>query len=460
MEPETLPLAPPEQVLATLNPDGTRRWLAPRLAKGRFWRRRRILGYVLIVIFNALPWIPIDGKPAMLLDVVAREFTFFGVTFRPTETVLVVALFLTIFLAVFLMTAIFGRVWCGWGCPQTVYLEFLYRPIERLIEGRYYTKGRDAVPAWRKAVTLAVFFVASLHLAHTFLAYFVGATTVIDWSTSPPSEHPAGFAIVYVVTGLMVFDFASFREQMCTLACPYGRLQSALVDPSSVVIGYDPGRGEPRGKGKRGVQKTAHLGDCVDCKLCVAVCPTGIDIRDGLQMECVQCAECIDACDSVMDRLGMERGLVRYASQVEFDGGERKLVRPRTLFYSIGLAAAALAFLTFLGTRQDTLVDLLRVNNVPFVVLDDGQVSNLVRVRIENRAEQVRTYTLAPVDPGVTTSPEVLTLEVGPAGTAQLTFNVVTSAGVFQAGRADLQLRVTDGAGFETLVERPLLGPR
>jgi len=460
MEPETLPLAPPDKVLATLNPDGTRRWLAPRLAKGRYWQRRRLLGYFLMVLFNALPWIPIGGKPAMLLDVMRREFTFFGVTFQPTETVLVVSLFLTIFISIFLLTAIFGRVWCGWGCPQTIYLEFLYRPLERLIEGKYYTKGRDAVPKGRKLLVMAAFFLVSLHLSHTFLAYFVGPHTVIEWSLGSPMEHKAGFAIVWLVTGMMVVDFASFREQMCTLACPYGRLQSALVDPDSIVIGYDETRGEPRGKGKRGTEKTKDLGACVDCKLCVAVCPTGIDIRDGLQMECVQCAECIDACDSVMDRMGMDRGLVRYASQTEFDGGRRSVLRTRTVLYSVGLVAALVAFLSFLGTRRDTLVDLLRASNQPFVEVEDGRISNLVRMRIENRAEVPRTYSITTATEGVETTPAVLTVDVEAAGQTQKAFQVVADADRFVEGRLTLELVVTDGEDFEQVLARTLLGPR
>ena len=295
MEIEETPLEPPEHVLSTLNPDGTRRWLAPRLAKGRFWKRRRVVAYWLILLFNLLPWIQIGGKPAMLLDVMHREFTFFGMTFQPTETLLITLLILAIFVGIFLATALFGRVWCGWGCPQTVYLEYLYRPIERLVEGKHHSKGRAAVPGGRKLLKYAVFLVISLHLSHTFLAYFVGAPTVIEWSLGNPADHMMGFLIVWLVAAAMMIDFGFFREQMCILACPYGRLQSALLDPDSIVIGYDPIRGEPRGKGKRGTEKTTGLGDCVDCKLCVAVCPTGIDIRDGLQMECVNCAECVDA---------------------------------------------------------------------------------------------------------------------------------------------------------------------
>jgi cytochrome c oxidase accessory protein FixG len=460
MEHEELPLASPEHVLATLNPDGTRRWLAPRLAKGRFWQRRRIVAYLLIAVFNLLPWIPIGGKPAMFLDIVHRQFTFFGVTFQPTETVLVTTLFLSIFVSVFLATALFGRVWCGWGCPQTVYLEFLYRPLERLAEGKWHSKGRAAIPPGRKLLKYALFLIVSVHLAHTFLAYFVGAKTVMQWSVHNPASHPMGFAIVWGVVGMMMFDFASFREQLCTLACPYGRLQSALLDPNSIVIGYDAKRGEPRGKGKRGTEKTENLGDCIECKLCVAVCPTGIDIRDGLQMECVNCAECIDACDSVMDRIGAPRGLIRYASENELVGLPKKRVRVRTVLYSVVLTALLVAFVSLLGTRKDTLVNVLRINGVPYTHMADGRISDLVKLRIENRREDDRTYTVTLTDSRLETNPSEVTAEVSGLGTKEVTFSVLAPASIFADGRADLEIMILDDEGLETHVERTLLGPR
>ena len=460
METEELPLAPPEHVLATLNPDGTRRWLAPRLAKGRFWRWRRIVAYFLIALFNLLPWIPIGGKPAILLDVVRRDFTLFGVTFQPTETVLVTTLFLVIFVGIFLATALFGRVWCGWGCPQTVYLEFLYRPLERFAEGKWHSKGRDAIPFGRKVFKYALFLVVSVHLSHTFLAYFVGGTEVLKWSSSSPAAHPAGFVIVWGTALLMMFDFASFREQMCTLACPYGRLQSALLDENSIVIGYDKERGEPRGKGKRGTEKTAALGDCVECSLCVAVCPTGIDIRDGLQMECVNCAECIDACDSVMDRVGLERGLIRYASENELAGEPRKMLRARTVLYSVALVVLLGALGALLGSRVDTDVDVMRIGNVPFIVMSDGRVANPVQVRIENRKKEQRTYSLRIADARFEMSPPTVTAIVAGQSSALLSFNVLVPREVFVGGPPRLSMIISDGAEFEVTVERALLGPQ
>lgn len=463
-EVEELPLEPPEQVLSTLNPDGTRRWLAPRLAKGRFWKRRRVVAYALILLFNVLPWIRIGGKPAVLFDVAQREFTVFGTTFQPTETLLVTLLILVVFVSIFLATALFGRVWCGWGCPQTVYLEFLYRPLERLAEGRYHSKGRAAVPGPRKVLKYALFVLVSVHLSHTFLAYFVGGTTVLEWSTGSPAEHPVGFLIVWGTAAAMMVDFAFFREQMCILACPYGRLQSALLDPNSVVIGYDPVRGEPRGKGKRGPKapaKNAHLGDCVDCKLCVAVCPTGIDIRDGLQMECVNCAECVDACDSVMDKVGLPRGLIRYASENELAGEPRKNVRPRTVAYGGLLAAALIALGLLLGGREAVQVTTLRATGAPYTVLEQGAlIQNQVRLRVENRRDTERRFTVELGDASIVTLPPELRFTLAPLDTHLLTFFVRQPPEAFTAGRRTLDLVLVADDGTRTPHSVGLSGPR
>ena len=459
MEIEETPLEPPEHVLSTLNPDGTRRWLAPRLAKGRFWKRRRVVAYGLILLFNLLPWIQIGGKPAMLLDVMHREFTFFGMTFQPTETLLITLLILAIFVGIFLATALFGRVWCGWGCPQTVYLEYLYRPIERLVEGKHHSKGRAAVPGGRKLLKYAVFLVISLHLSHTFLAYFVGAPTVIEWSLGNPADHMTGFLIVWLVAAAMMIDFGFFREQMCILACPYGRLQSALLDPDSIVIGYDPIRGEPRGKGKRGTEKTTGLGDCVDCKLCVAVCPTGIDIRDGLQMECVNCAECVDACDSVMDRIGRPRGLIRYASETQLAGGRRRSLRPRTALYGLLLIVVLAGFGFSLNKRAQTHITALRAKGMPYVLENDGIVMNRVQLRIENRMDHEREFKMSHDVPELVLLPEVVQFEVDERETIEVTFLARLPRSHFTGGRCDVRLGFTDEQGRIVWLTKTLLGP-
>ena len=280
-----------------------------------------MLAYVLIAVFTLLPYLRIGGKPAVLLDLPHREFTVFGFTFLSTDTLLLALALLTLVLGICLVTALAGRVWCGWMCPQTVYMEFVFRPIERLFDGppgaRHRPGRRRTMP--RTLAKYALYLLISAYLAHTFLAYFVGVDALAQWVRRSPLDHPLPFLVMLAVTGLMMFDFAFFREQMCIVACPYGRFQSVMLDRDSLIVSYDPRRGEPRGK--LGDRKSGQPhGDCIDCGGCTDTCPTGIDIREGLQLECIACTQCIDACDGVMAHIGKPKGLIRLSSQAAIEG--------------------------------------------------------------------------------------------------------------------------------------------
>ncbi len=452
-----------ERVLSTLNSDGTRRWLRPRPSPGRFLNARRVVGYALIVLFTALPYIYINGKPAILLNIPQREFTFFGKTLLPTDTLLLALLLLMVFIGIFLLTALLGRVWCGWGCPQTVYMELIYRPIERLFEGRHYRTSKAPYHPLRRVGKYLVFLLVSMFLAHTFLAYFVGVEELFRWVQQSPFEHPKSFMVMAIVTGLMMFDFCYFREQVCTLMCPYGRLQSVLLDRRSLIISYDEKRGEPRGPlhGRRGAKDDAaasELGDCIDCKLCVVTCPTGIDIREGLQMECVACAQCIDACDHIMDKIGRPRGLIRYSSQEAMETGRARWLRSRVVLYPLVLLAVLILFVIVLSTTKDADVTFLRNRATPYRVLDDGSIANVVMLNIINRDDAERTYDAALVGDGSLETAELpLTLEPGAGETVAL--HVTLPRGRFERGRAAVTLRVSDDAGFEREYEHFVLGP-
>lgn len=451
-------LAPEDQVLSTLNPDGSRRWVRPRIVHGKWWKRRAVVAWSLILLFNVLPWIQIGGKPLLRLDVMAREFTFFTVTFRPTETLLLTLLLLTVFFGIFLMTALFGRIWCGWGCPQTVYLEYLFRPLEKLICGPNLAKGKP-VPIERRVMSIVASGLVCLHLSHTFLAYFVGPQEVLQWSLGSPSDHPAGFAIVMGVTALMMFDFFYFREQMCILACPYGRLQSVLLDRKSLIVGYDEKRGEPRGKGARKPDAQQPLGDCIDCGWCSAVCPTGIDIRDGLQMECIHCTECIDACDSVMDKVGMPRGLIRYSSQDGLDGIKTGFLRARTLLYPLVLVVGVSLFSWKLSGLESATLLPRRVQGQTYTALEDGRIQTTVAFRLENRSEETRTYQIASDDDRFELHAPTFPMQLEASEARDFVVVVFAPEDVFDRGKASVPFRFTDGVDFDHEMPRNIPGP-
>jgi len=468
--------APPEErVLATLNADGSRRWLRPRLSRGRFLAGRRAAAYGLILLFTVIPFVTINGHPALLFDLGERRFHVFGGTFYPTDTALMALLFLSIFLTIFFVTALFGRVWCGWACPQTVYMEFLYRPIERLFEGEPGKKQRvGGATGLRKALKYAVFLVCSMYLAHTFLAYFVGVDRLWEWVQRSPFRHPAAFMVMAVTTGLMMFDFCFFREQTCLVACPYGRFQAAMLDRNSLIVTYDTKRGEPRGKKRRTGRAEVSLpvvpdgaasaqGDCIDCQMCVTTCPTGIDIREGLQMECIGCAQCIDACDAVMDKIGRPRGLVRYSSQNIVEGKSETILRARVVLYPMVVAGLLTLFGYMLATKSTAEAAVLPRQGAPFYVLETGEVSNQLRLRLVNRGGADASYTItARAEDGsavrVLLDENPVPVTKGDSQTVGL--SVAFPAGILsERGGAEIAVTVSDGAEFTRVLRYRVLGP-
>jgi cytochrome c oxidase accessory protein FixG len=449
------------RVLPTLNTDGSRARIRPRVARGRFHGRRRAVAYALIALFVALPYVSIGGRPALLMDLTTRELSLFGAIFRPSDTVALMMLGLATAFAVVLVTALWGRVWCGWACPQTVWLEWVFRPIERFFEGTPAQQraidargGRSARRIAKNGVYLGIAFV----LANTFLAYFVGAARVAHWVQGSPAAHPVGFAIVAATTALVFFDFAYFREQTCTFACPYGRLQTVLLDRQSLIVAYDAGRGEPRSKRKK-LPVVSAGGACVDCSACVQTCPTGIDIRQGLQMECIGCAQCVDACDAIMDRVGQPRGLIRYTSRAELAGDPRRTLRARTVAYPLLLAAALVGLAVSVGDRAAADVWLERATT-PYERIEGGTISTPVRVRLENRTQGARRYTLTLEDPAHAPVAGLQREYVLAAGqTVHVPFFVLSPAGAFAHGRRDARLDIHDDAGWSTTLPVILLGP-
>ncbi len=469
-------LAP--SVLSTLNDDGSRHWLRPRLSLGRFLSARRLVAYALIAIFALMPLIKVHGHPLILLDIVSRRFYIFGASFFPTDTLPLALLLVGCFLTIFWVTALFGRVWCGWACPQTVYMEFLYRPIERLLEGAP-GRGASRLGSAAKPVKYAVYALCSFVLAHLFLAYFVSWDNLRHWVFGSPLDHPIGFGVVMFVTAAMMFDFSYFREQVCLVACPYGRLQSVLLDKCSMIVSYDRKRGEPRGRKKSssstpqrasdlslpvlaapGIAVAGAPGDCVDCSMCVTTCPTGIDIRNGLQMECIGCAQCIDACDNVMDKLHRPRGLIRYSSQAGMEGTKFRILRPRVLLYPaviLGIASL-LAFILLNADPAD--ITLMRGLGQPFSMLPDSLVRNTVRVKIVNRLDYPAQYTLSVLGvDGATLKAESSVVRVAPGQMLTVPAEIDAPLAAFHDGRAPISVIISGPDKFESRRPFTLLGP-
>ncbi len=456
-------MSPPlseQRVLSTLNADGKRNWLRPKLARGRFLRRRRIVGYALIALFVALPFLEIGGRPALLLDLVTRELSLFGMVFRPSDGVLLMLLGLSIVVTVFLVTALFGRVWCGWGCPQTVYLEHVYRPIERLFEGTPTQQARLPRFHPRRLLKWVTYAALSFVIANVFLAYFVGVARLETWVIGSPLDHVGGFLVVLGTAALMLFDFAYFREQTCIVACPYGRLQSVMLDQQSLIVGYDPRRGEPRGQLKKKLPVLeGKRGDCVDCGACVAVCPTGIDIRDGLQMECIGCAQCIDACDVVMDKLEKPRGLIGYTSKAVLAGETRRLMRPRTLIYPALLVVAVGLLAWSVGDKAETEVTVERIEGPSFIELPDGTISAATRIKLENESDEPRHYRIAVKEPLGLPIRTPTRWDVAPRKSLGITLYIDVPRDLFVGGKRDVYLEIFETGGFHRMVTVTLLGP-
>lgn len=395
--------------LSTADKSGRRRWLYPKKPSGRFYRWRTWVSYVLLAVMFAGPFIRINGNPLLLFNIVERKFSILGQIFWPQDGAIFALATLLFLTSILVFTAAFGRLWCGWTCPQTLLMEMVFRKIEYFIEGDATAQRALAAAPWngtkilKKAIKHSVFFGLSFVIGNTLLSYIIGSEQLIRISTDHPKHHLAGLGFMVLFTFVFYAIFARFREQACTFICPYGRFQSTVLDENTMVVAYDHKRGEGRARRRHGQtledrQRAGH-GDCIDCVQCVRVCPTGIDIRNGTQMECVNCTACIDACDAVMAKIRRPVGLIRYASLNSIERGERFAVTPRMIGYTVVLLALAslLSFLVF--SRSDVQTTLLRAPGSLFQTSANGNVSNLYILKLVNKTSHDVVVELRLLDP-------------------------------------------------------------
>ncbi|WP_353721247.1 cytochrome c oxidase accessory protein CcoG [Dyadobacter sp. 676] len=436
----------------------------PQRPSGRWHDRRVVFSIAIVALLFAVPFVRIGGQPLVLLNVVERKIVLFGIFIGPQDYWLFGLTMLSFFVFIVLFTTVFGRLWCGWACPQTVFMEMVFRKIEYAIEGDAgKQKLLDKAP-WtlakilKKGLKYASFLIVSFAIANLLLAYIVGTGELFRITSEPIGDHIALFSGIVVFTAIFYWNFAWLREQACTVVCPYGRLQSVLLDRNSVNVAYDYVRGEPRGKLHKGA--TRAEGDCVNCFQCVAVCPTGIDIRNGTQMECVNCTACIDACDAIMDKIGFDRGLIRYTSEAVITRKSAGAVTPRTWGYAAVLVLLWSALGFVIATRTDTQTTLFRAPGSRYIENNDSTISNLYTFKIFNKTNRTIQPSIrldAPRGKLLFAGSPDLTLEA--AGMSEGTVFAIIPKSELKGRKTILKLSVSQGNQRLESIETTFIAP-
>lgn len=393
--------------LYTIGEGGRRKWVFATLPQGRYTLMRHVVALLLIALFVVLPHVKYEGEPFLLLNVMQRKFILFGMVVWPQDTYMLGIGMLAFVVGVILFTVVYGRIWCGWACPQTIFMEIIFRRIETWIDGSpaqqkaLRERPLDAGKFWRRSLKFVIFFSIIFYSVNNFAVFFIGKPYLFDAYRAGFAGHPYLLAYLIVITGVGMIIYWWFREQTCSVICPYGRLQGVLLDNDSLIVAYDYRRGEPRGAAMPVEQrKSAGLGDCIDCKNCVRVCPTGIDIRNGTQLECINCTACMDACDAVMDRIKLPRGLIRITSERSIREGTSHRLNWRAYAYSGVLILLLGFFMYLLLSRAPVEATVLRTPGTFFQPYDSTHISNLYNLRIVNKTRQDQVIRLQELNTG------------------------------------------------------------
>lgn len=446
--------------IATVNKQGKRNWIYAKRPKGELYNIRSIVSLFFFIVFFSLPFIQIDGRPLFLFNVLEGRFILFGAIFWPQDFFIFGLAMVAFILFIVLFTMAFGRLFCGWVCPQTVFMEMLFRRIEYWIEGDAAAQKVLQRAPWdtekiiKKTGKHFLFFLLSVVIANTFLAYIIGVETLEDIMTDPLSSHAGGFVAMIIFSGVFYAVFAFFREQVCTVVCPYGRLQSVLLDKDSVVVAYDHVRGEPRGKFKK------NEGDCIDCMQCVNVCPTGIDIRNGTQLECINCTACIDACNHIMEKVGYPKGLIRFASENGIADKKPLRFTPRMKVYSIVLLLITGAMTFMLISRKPVSGTIIRTAGMLYQERGADSISNLYRIKLVNKTTAVVQLTLRLED--VAGKIEIIGnphIQVKAEGQGEGTFFVVLPRARILKRKSGITIGLYEGNKQVGLKKTTFLGP-
>jgi len=441
-----------------------RRWLYPALRKGKLYKWRSAISYVYLLFFFAGPFLKIGGQPFLLLNVIERKFVIFGQVFWPQDIFLFVIATLVFVVFVTLFTIAFGRIFCGWICPQTIFMELVFRKIEIWIEGDANKRRKLDAGEWtnekllKKGAKHFTFILLSFLIANTFLAYVIGSENLINIITQPVTAHVVGFISIWIFTAIFYLVYSQVRELVCTVICPYGRLQGVLIDKDTVVVAYNDVRGEPRGKLKKDTDQSLK-GDCVDCDLCVAVCPTGIDIRKGTQLECINCTACIDACNHVMDKIDKPLNLIGYYSENMITNNQKPSFTWRMAGYSAIMVLLIGVLSYFIFSRSDMDITVMRSAGMLYQEQPGGYISNIYNAEIINKSNETKTITIKATDPAIKIKYIQSPGAVEKGGAVKVVFFVMMPAAAIQSPKTTVKLQLLNGNKVLQTESTSFIGP-